>query len=159
MIYNKKIIIGIVAAVILCSVAIIAALMTRQPSEESDVPATIPTQTISDAPLKIEKLSLHPDINAETQTAITESIDRYIADTPHNTAPIGVVREGSYKKTTTGTTSDIVFLVDIASLKRSYKISYTTDSVEGQNILYTLCPDTSELIYPPFNCKDDLSEE
>jgi hypothetical protein len=157
MIYNKKFIIGFLIFIALCIATLAVVVLTHKDTTQPPVTDT-PSQTTSDAPLKIENFSSYEDINITTKSTIVDAIEHYISDTPHTSDPIGVIREGSYKKTTNGSITNIVFLVDIASLKRTYKIDFGTDSSTGQNTLYTLCPSTNELIYPPFNCKDDLSE-
>jgi cytoskeletal protein RodZ len=159
MIHNKKFIIGCVVVIILGGIGIAALLLNRPatPDNTSTTTDTTAEQT-SDAPLEIENFSSYEDISITTKATIRDAIDHYLADTPHTTDPIGIIRDGSYKKTPDGTITVIEFLVDIASLKRSYKINFSTDSSTDQQTLYTLCPAKNELIYPPFNCKDDLSE-
>jgi hypothetical protein len=157
MIYNKKFIIFIVA-VILCGIGVAVVLLNRPAATPTSENTTTTTTTTSSAALKISNFSTYEDIDVTTKATIVSSIDHYIADTSHTTDPIGTIRDGSYKKTVDGTISTIVFLVDIPSLKRSYKINFGTDSSTGQQTLYTLCPTSDELVYPSFNCKDDLSE-
>jgi hypothetical protein len=160
MIYNKKLVIGLLAAIIvIIGIAVTAALTMRSTKTADNSTDATPQATSSSSPLRIENFSSYPDIDITTKATITESIDHYIADVSHNSDPVGIVREGSYRQTGDGITSNIVFLVDIASLKRSYKIDLGSDISTGENSLYILCPAISELIYPAFDCKDDRSEE
>jgi hypothetical protein len=159
MIYNKKFIIGLLAVVVIIGGIAAAAILMIRDSKKTDRPVDAAPQTTSSSPLRIENFSSYPDIDITTKATITESIGHYIADVPHKSDPIGVIREGSYKKTGDELASNITFLVDIASLKRSYKIDLGSNLSTGENSLYTLCPAEGELIYPAFNCKDDLNEE
>jgi len=159
MIYNKKFIIGFLVVVAIIGIAVTLLLTSHKEAKTPDTSVNTSSQNTSSAPLTIKNFSSYEDLSVTTKNTIIGAIDHYISDTPHHTAPVGVIREGSYKKTESGTITNIVFLVDIASLKRTYKINFGTDSSTGQQTLYTLCPSSDELIYPAFNCKDDLSED
>lgn len=161
---GKKIVVGVVIFAVICGGAITLAVLNRKsdpkPLEEtSDQETPSSPQPKLDLSLQIKNFSSYPDISDATKTTIKESVNRYLEDIPRTSAPVGVIRDGSYNKTTSGSMSNIVFLLDIASLKRSYKIDLGTDSSTGEQSLYTLCPSSTEAIYPPFDCKDDLSEE
>lgn len=65
--------------------------------------------------------------------------------------------------TSAGTTTSS-FLVDIPKIEQSYRleVTYPTKKATDPSIGYAavvLCPTTSELIYPAFNCEDILSED
>jgi len=161
MIYNKRIIFGVLAVIIILGLVVTSILFNRQPDPAplSEMPKDATFDLASSPPLRIENFSSYPDVETSTKTAVTDSLIYYVEGIPHTAELTGVIRDGSYKKTVDGSEVDIAFLVDIANLKRSYKISFISDSSTGRRTLYTLCPLDSELIYPAFNCKDDLSEE
>jgi cytoskeletal protein RodZ len=158
--YSKKLIVAAIVVLglglIIAIVAVVNQLNQPLPNEE---PPKENTSSLVDLSLRIDNFSSYPKIDDSTKTLVTEAIDRYLAAIPHTETPIGVIREGSYKETTDGSISNTTFLVDIARMKVSYKISIGSDSSTGEKSMYTLCPEAGELIYPPFDCKDDLSEE
>src|SRR5687768_3673377 len=142
MIYNKKVIIGAIITIIIIVAAIIAAIMSgNQPATQEEDAST---QTAAEAPMRIENFYAYPDIEATAREAITSSIQAYLTDVPKDAAPVGVIRDGSYKETSNGTMSNTTFLVDIDSLKRTYKVSIGNDSSTEEYSVYTLCPTTDE---------------
>jgi hypothetical protein len=67
----------------------------------------------------------------------------------------GIIREGSIKSSTTASgTPRVEFLVDIATLKRTYRVSINGTEDSEYQAIYVLCPTTAELIYPAFKCSD-----
>jgi hypothetical protein len=156
MMRSKTIIgIGIAAVVLLIGGIIIAMLANQSPTQD-----TTTSDAAAEAPpsLYIENFFSYPNITNGVREGITSSIQRYLGNEPENTTLTGVIRDGSYKETSDGTISNMSFLVDIESVQRTYKISYGTDTSTGEGSLYTLCPTKDELRYPPFDCKDDISE-
>lgn len=78
-----------------------------------------------------------------------------------------LVRDGTFTQTYSKETDvhDVGFLVDIASIKQSYRLSYqwVTDVKNRDNTdqygTMALCPSKEELRYGDFNCKELLSGE
>jgi hypothetical protein len=73
-----------------------------------------------------------------------------------------VIRSGSYRQTREGDTYHTEFIVDIASLRQSYRVAnrYFADGMSDDS-LYTYdyattvtCPDPSELVFGDFGCVD-----
>jgi cytoskeletal protein RodZ len=158
--YNKNL---VITAIIVFGLGLIIAIATVFSQLNQPLPSEEPpkenTSSVTDLSLRIDNFSSYPKIDDSTRTLVTDSIDRYLVAIPHTETPVGSVREGSYKETVDGSVSNTTFLVDIANMKVSYKISIGSDSSTGEKTMYTLCPEAGELIYPPFECKDDLSEE
>lgn len=164
MIRNKAIIIGVGVVVLVCGIVITSIVLSRNaepvPVEQAPKSAQEDTAPKPDADLSLhlEGFTPYPDVDSATQATIANSINRYLANVARTSTPIGVLREQSYKKTVNGSVTNITFLIDIANLKRSYKISIGKDTSTTENSMYILCPSSEELIYPAFDCKDDLSE-
>lgn len=97
----------------------------------------------------------------DTVMSIEKNIYSYASRTVSNPKPYynAIIRSGSYKKTysqTDDNTPVIDFLVDIPDIKRTYKVDYSGGKYSAEHILYILCPDTDEMIYPTFACQDDV---
>lgn len=86
------------------------------------------------------------------------------------TSPVSdvVIRDGSYQQSLTDTNKLIYlteFMIDIPSLRQSYFVRdyYSPLPVEQSGLYdYTIqvsCPNSSQLIYEPFNCTDRVSYE
>ena len=86
------------------------------------------------------------------------------------TSPVSdvVIRDGSYQQSLTDTNKLIYlteFMIDIPSLHQSYFVRdyYSPLPVEQSGLYdYTIqvsCPNSSQLIYEPFNCTDRVSYE
>jgi hypothetical protein len=73
------------------------------------------------------------------------------------------IRNGSYKQTKNGDTYKTSFMVDIPSLKQSYRLedTYSTnsDKNKGDYRFMAYCPKRSELKYAYWKCKDRISDE
>jgi hypothetical protein len=162
MILSKKIIIGLVVIIVLIGAVITWSVVSNlnKPKPLAETPKDVEdaSSTPKDLSLHINNFSKFPKVSS-IETDVTNSINNYLADIPRQETPIGVIRQSSYKETPTGDgATDYTFLVDIASLKITYKVSYTVGNTDGRHILYILCPSESEMIYPPTSCKDDVSE-
>lgn len=86
------------------------------------------------------------------------------------TSPVSdvVIRDGSYQQSLTDTNKLIYlteFMIDIPSLRQSYFVRdyYSPLPVEQSGLYdYTIqvsCPNSSQLIYEPFNCTDRVNYE
>ena len=74
-----------------------------------------------------------------------------------------LIRNNSFKQEKNGTTYTTSFIVDIASLKQSYRVSYQWDEKDNTNNLdewgsVVSCVKGDEVIYPDFHCKDYSTE-
>jgi hypothetical protein len=156
MTHEQKLLIWGITGFFTLSVLAVVGYFVFSAQPQKDVSDT-PTEYIVYAPLQIENFSAYPDITPSTQTAIVNSLQQYIDKTNSTTAITGVVRNGSYNKTTDGAISITTFLIDISAVQRTYKVHIGSDTSTGENSLYILCPTDAELQYPPFECKDDLT--
>lgn len=156
MMRNKKLVIAASLLIVGCGILITVAIMSANRKAVTTATTTAPT---IDTSLHITNFSSYWNVSAASQYAIENQINRYLADTNKSASRVGAIRQDSFKTTTDGLISTTVFLVDIPNLKRSYKVSLGSDASTGENSIYILCPASSELLYPPFDCKDDLSEQ
>lgn len=60
--------------------------------------------------------------------------------------------EGSDGPASIPTTS---FIIDLASVKQSYNVSWSGGSEYPYNIITVTCPDDSQVVYKEFKCVDD----
>lgn len=98
------------------------------------------------------------ELSSANQRAISDGVKQYLSNADKNTDDVkGEVRDGSFSKKIVNGGSVSKLLVDIPSVEWTYKISLSSDA-DGYGGLYIVCPTPEELIYEPFNCKDDLSE-
>lgn len=141
-----------VVAVILIS-AIVWLVVSRSSSQ------TPPMETVDAdiTSIRVNNLSSFEDITIDARATIEDSLNQHISELVPNATSTGTVREGSYIKTINEAGASSTFLVDFADLKLTYKVTIGQDSATGEHSVYVICPSESELIYAPFNCKDDLS--
>lgn len=151
---------GITVVIILGIVATFA--LTNKTGDTDEAVSrqdAVPKDLEDPQPLKIDNFYNYPGIDSETRDVVEYSINNYLQDyTSKSVSPIGLIRDGSYKESTKGTTSHMEFLVDIENMQRTYKVTFDSDTSTGEDIMYTLCPTEKELRYAPFNCKDDLTD-
>lgn len=74
-----------------------------------------------------------------------------------------LIRNNSFEQKKNGTVYTTSFIVDIASLKQSYRVSYQWDEKGNTNNLdewgsVVSCVKADEVIYPDFHCKDYSTE-
>ncbi|HJP81572.1 MAG TPA: hypothetical protein VJ841_04220 [Candidatus Saccharimonadales bacterium] len=131
-------------------------LLPHQPTQEKKNDGD--PHYITYTPLKID-FGSYPDLQDTDKTAITSGLQAYVDKTGSTSGITGSIRDGSYKKSAEGTVITIQFLIDIPSVKRTYKINIGRDSSTGENSLYILCPDTNELKYGTFDCVDDVTRK
>lgn len=141
-----------VAAIIL--VGTIIWLVVNRFSTQTPPMETIDTDVAS---VRIDNLLSFEDIDVDTRATIEDSLNQHISELFPNTMSAGIVREGSYVKTLHEAGATSTFLVDFADLKLTYKVTVGQDNTTGEHSVYVICPSENELIYAPFNCKDDLS--
>ncbi len=118
--------------------------------------SSAPEQKKTVAPFTITGLETEEyGFSTNTQKSITGSIKNFlVADKINTTNIAGKVREGSYSKESVNGGTTVNVLIDIPSIERSYKASLSRDA-DGYGGLYITCPTPDELIYEPFDCKDD----
>ncbi|MDX2776391.1 hypothetical protein PV379_03430 [Streptomyces caniscabiei] len=124
---------------------------TAQTPEMETVDSDIPS-------IRISNFSSYTNIDPDARATIEDDLNRYISDIVPESTATGVIREGSYHETDESGAKNIVFIVDFAEPKLTYKISIGQDPATGERSIYIICPTKDELIYPPFNCKDTFSE-
>ena len=152
----------IIIAVLLISVFIIGVFVfiSMQSSEQDLVienNTSINTSDVSKS-LIIDNYNTYKDEVSEADINLfTGSVSDYLTIDKLTKQYNAIIRDGSFTDTTDGDIHSISFIIDIASVKRSYKASIGKDASTGQNTLYTLCVDKSEQVYPDFNCMDDIS--
>lgn len=144
----------LVAAAIITVGAIIMLVINRNATQ------TPPMETIDSdiSSIRINNFSAYNNIDADVRASIEDDLNRYISDIAPNSTATGVIREGSYQETNESGAKNIIFIVDFAEPKLTYKISIGQDPSTGERSIYIICPTENELIYPPFNCKDTFSE-
>lgn len=153
MIKNKKILIiaGLLIFILVVTVGIIL-VSTNSKEQEQKEQANPFTISGLDDPKYL--------FSSEKQAAVVSGIDYYLkADDIDTNNMTGVVRKDSFSQKEVYGSTVITLLVDIADVKRTYKVSSSgSGSPDGDNSLYILCPSPEELIYGSFNCKDDTNE-
>lgn len=138
-----------IAVLVVASIGLIL-LTLMQPAKESK------TETKKVAPFRISGLA-NPDyaFTSDNQKDITQSIKNFLTADHINTTNLeGKVRESSYKEEAVNDGLVATVLIDLPSVKRTYKVSSSHDA-DGYEGLYVTCPANEELIYGSFNCKDD----
>jgi hypothetical protein len=111
-----------------------------------------------DKPLTVTNYPVHENtINKQDLEAFLGSVDEYLNDDGFTKSYNATIRDNSINISSSGTISELVFIIDIPAVKRSYKASIGKDSSTGQNTIYTLCLSSDEMKYPYFACKDDLN--
>jgi hypothetical protein len=68
----------------------------------------------------------------------------------------GIVRKDSFNQSTNQYGTETVFMVDFPDLKRSFKVSYSSDP-SGYHATNILCPNDTERIYEAARCIDSVS--
>lgn len=152
MIDRKKLfVIGSVFIVLM--LIIVTATILLQPSKEENTKTDVTT-----TPFVINGLN-NPKylFSTETQAAIILGIEQYLeADNIKTDNVEGVIRTDSYTQREEGSATVSTLLIDIPSVKRTYKVSSSgSGDPNGDNSLFILCPSQDELRYGAFNCKDD----
>lgn len=66
----------------------------------------------------------------------------------------GEIRPSSYKKEQVNGYTNVEFLVDIASIKRTYRAFLTIAGPDDFRVVQVSCPSEQDLIYEAFECKD-----
>jgi hypothetical protein len=151
---NKKLIASLIAIAAIILVGTIIWLVINRFSTQAPPMETVDADVAS---VRINNLSSFTDIDIDARATIEDSLNQHISELFPDTTSTGIVREGSYVKTIHEAGATSTFLVDFADLKLTYKITVGQDSTTGEHSVYVICPSENELIYAPFNCKDDLS--
>lgn len=145
----KKII--IIISIVLFLGAVVVLLLINNNSMDSN------NQTAAEKDFTLVNTEKYSDrLNATFLSSIQNAIYDKIEDRI-NSNTTGVIRDGSIESTSDKDALTIQLIVDIASLKESYVVSYGSDSSTGESSLYILCPDDKDLIYPKFECVSDAS--
>ncbi len=100
--------------------------------------------------------SISPYLDSESISNVQTALyTRIKLNTPQAaTVYTAVVRDWSVRVTTNNNTPILSFMVDIASIKQSYRVEI--DGTKGGELyaLYVFCPQINQLIYPAFNCQE-----
>lgn len=130
-----------------------------QSSNESDleVVKSENTSTTTKTSVRLINYSTYAQqLEKDKVDTFLRSVEAYLSEDKLTKQYSASIRENSLKENNNQPIYSVEFIVDIPEIKRSYKSSISSDSSTGQNTIYTLCLDKSEMIYPDFNCKDDL---
>ncbi len=153
MINRKKIFIILGVCVLL--VAIIAVVITL--NKKTNQPQQQATETVT--PFSIDGLD-NPSyaLAPATQSAVVSQIKLYLVKADINTTNLkGKVRDNSYTEKEVDGGSLKELLVDIPDIKRTYKVSAAaSDTDNGDDSLFIVCPSKDELIYGTFKCQSDV---
>jgi hypothetical protein len=154
---NKRLVLfgAIIFIVVLIGLAVSLSLFLKNSGQSTTVTIGNYNDYIKNLPnserAKIES-ALYSVINMNTD-----------GDTPNISDAL--IRQNSYEQTTKDGTFTSIFIVDIPSIRQSYKLTnYYSPPEPGQKSSYdytilATCLDKSDLIYGDFNCKDRLSVE
>ena len=141
--------ITIVFTILIGVVVLVGGLMLFK---KDDSTIKVQDKPVSDNRLTITNLDQYSNgISSDQQYDIEKSIYKMIG---RNGGLSGIVREGSYKKYMQDGYTNVVFLVDLPSIKRTYRATLTIAELDGYRAVNILCPDEADLIYPAFECKD-----
>ena len=153
---KKIIVVVLLIAVLIIGVITFVSMQNGEQDLVIENNTSVNTSDMSKS-LIIDNYNTYKDEVSEADiTLFAESVSDYLTIDKLTKQYNAIIRDSSFTDTTDGDIHSISFIVDIASVKRSYKASIGKDASTGQNTLYTLCVDKSEQIYPDFNCMDDL---
>lgn len=119
---------------------------------KSQAPAVTIDEIVPENGLTIANITKSANgISTYQQQAIATSVYENIGKKGNFT---GKIREGSFKQYTDGDYTYVKFLVDIPTLKHTYKVTAAIAGPDDYRAIEVLCPDKNELIYGSFSCKD-----
>lgn len=158
MITKTKIIIILTVALVLL-LGVIAIISLRKP------PAVVIESASSDnnsSSLSLGNLSQYPDgDDTEWMTKIKQGLLFYIEDRGEATSmkTSGAIRQGSYSShQDADKIKEEAFIVDLASLRQSYKVTVTFNPALGFRVFDISCPSSKEVIYDDFDCAEKVEE-
>ncbi|MCL2807429.1 MAG: hypothetical protein FWD27_04595 [Coriobacteriia bacterium] len=161
---KKYILVSVIALVVLLAVTIIPAALNNNANEEPNPSPQSPPSSTPNATVAIQGFAEQAEnISDDRIKSIEENLFGTIALNSANPNPAdAVIREGSYQQTVADAAKQIfhtTFIVDITSLKQSYRISDLFSPLPPEvtglydQTTFVRCLDTHELIYGEFDCQ------
>lgn len=148
---KRIIILGGIVVVIGIIIAIVASSGGSKKGSDKEGEAILPKVFVDNLGGYEPKLGLR-DANTTITDQIQAKLEKDNASLKEDAH--AKVRDGSFKTTTNE--EGIPYhqmLVDLPSLKRTYKVTLLGGDDYEQEILYVNCPDKTELVYPEQPCK------
>jgi hypothetical protein len=147
---QKRIVIVILALLLIISIAAVTVVLLKNNRNTSQSDAQIEEVNVTGAEEIVNYFS------AATKDSINRAVAAQIeVDTGSNNGDYEIsYREGSYKKTMSGSYPIVRIIVDIPKLERSYIVTAEGDETTEYSDLRVTCPSQSDLIYKPQECND-----
>lgn len=146
---KKTVIIGSLTLLFIVIVAIVSLFIFRKPEESS---VSISNKQITRHQAVITNFDQYSDkLSSGQEQDITTNLYQMVNKKQYVEAHI---RKGSYNVEKDGAYTVVSLLVDIPSLKQTYRVRSYVDGPTEYRVSLVLCPEQSDLIYGSFKCQD-----
>jgi hypothetical protein len=147
------IVVGVVVFLSVCVVALRSGNDTTKQTPTIQEPGTNEAWTVT-----ITNVDQYEEITTEQSNTLSKGLYTFLKKNVPSAeiAYTGNIRENSLAKSLTPAGyPKVEFLVDIAKLERTYKVTLEGAADTEYQTVYVTCPSTAELVYKPTPCSDE----